>query len=345
MDQKNIRAALLLESYERLQRDYAALQERLSETERERDRLRQSYEDIENATLWRISAPLRRLLDRNSLPSAVPALPPLETPPEHTTPEPARHPLISVIIPSRDHAAELSLCVESVLRRSSYRNFEILIIENGSREPETERLYAALAEDARVRLLRWEKPFNYAALQNFAAREARGEVLLLLNNDTAVLTPGWLEELLSPVLRPDVGIVGAKLLYEDGRIQHAGLTLRAGGEDYHLYRFAPRDAAGEDGELLRVREVDAVTGACLMIRKSVWEELGGMDESFPLTFNDADLCLRARERGYRVVCTPFAELLHRECATRGSDTDPDRRAAFREAEKRFRERWGAQEEN
>ena len=247
------------------------------------------------------------------LPSAIRVIWPLPEPP----------PLVSVIVPTRDRAELLARCVEGVLRRTDYSNLELLIVDNGSVEPATQTLLDQLAnEDNRVRIRRYPGPFNYSALNNSAAREANGEILLLLNNDIDVIEPGWLRELVSQALRPEVGIVGAKLLFPDERLQHAGLVLGPEGQVVHLHRFADRYDHGYCGQLALPRTLLAVTGACVAIRRAVFFEVGGLDEiNLPVAFNDVDLCLRLGDHGYRVVWTPFAEMFHLECASRGLDSD------------------------
>jgi GT2 family glycosyltransferase len=238
-------------------------------------------------------------------------------------PLPEHPPLVSVIVPTRDRADLLANCVEGVLHRTDYSNLELLIVDNGSIEPATQTLFDQLTrQETRVRILRHPGPFNYSALNNTAAREANGEVLLLLNNDVDVIEPGWLRELVSQALRPDVGIVGAKLLFPNDQVQHAGLVLGPEGHVVHLHRFAAKNDPGYCGQLALPRTLLAVTGACVAIRRAVFFEVGGLDEiNLPVVFNDVDLCLRLGDHGYRVVWTPFAELFHLECASRGLDSD------------------------
>jgi O-antigen biosynthesis protein len=234
-------------------------------------------------------------------------------------PEPA--PLISVIIPTRDQSDHLEQCVEGVLHRTDYTNIELLIIDNGSSEPATVALLDRLnREERRVRILPLPGPFNYSVLNNAAARTAKGEVLLLLNNDIDVIGSDWLREMVSHALRPDVGIVGAKLIYTNETIQHAGVVLGPRGQITHLHRFAGRNDPGYRGQLSLTRTLSAVTGACVAIRRAVFFEVGGFDEiNLQVGFNDVDLCLRVRKLGYRVIWTPFAELFHVESVSRGYD--------------------------
>jgi glycosyltransferase involved in cell wall biosynthesis len=257
---------------------------------------------------------------------------------------PAPPPLVSVIVPTRDRADLLSVCARGVLRGTDYSALEFLVVDNGSREPATAALLADLSADSRVRVLRIEEKFNFAALCNRAASEARGEVLVLLNNDVEIVEPGWLRELVAHALRPEVGAVGARLLYPSGRVQHAGIVLGGGpdGVAAHLLAGAPRDAPGPGAALWLEREVGAVTGACLAVRRASYLAVGGMDEAnLPVAYNDVDLCLRLRAAGLRIVWTPFAELIHHESATRAQDTDPARAARLRRDAAFMRARWGA----
>jgi GT2 family glycosyltransferase len=237
-------------------------------------------------------------------------------------------PLISIIIPTKDRVDMLARCLNSILP-STYARFEILIVENGSKQPETFNFYRSLTQQPNVRVLQWDKPFNFAALNNFAAKQAAGEVLLFLNNDVQVINPDWLERLLEHAGRPQVGAVGAKLYYPDDTLQHGGVVISPGGGLAHQLRFAPRDSAGYGSRLVSVQNLAAVTGACLMTRKAVFEEVGGFDEIFVITFNDIDLCFKIRQTGKLILWTPFAELYHFESVSRGyEDVPPDEYAIF-----------------
>jgi GT2 family glycosyltransferase len=258
-------------------------------------------------------------------------------------PLPQQSPLVSVIILTRDRADLLARCVEGVLHRTDYSNLEVLIVDNGSIEPATLTLFERLSrEESSVRILRCPGPFSYAALNNSAARQAKGEVLLLLNNDVDIIESGWLHELVSHALRPDVGVAGAKLLYANELVQHGGVVL--GPEDaIHLHRFADRNDRGYCGQLALPRTLAAVTGACAAIRRAVFFEVGGFDElNLAVTYNDVDFCLRLGDHGYRVVWTPFAELFHLESASRGLiEHDPAKQQrALRELQY-LRKSWGA----
>ncbi len=259
--------------------------------------------------------------------------------PRFRPPDPA--PLVSLIVPTRDRADLLAACAAGVLERTDYPAIELLIVDNGSTEPGALELLARLGESPHVRVLRRAGPFNFAALNNAAAAEARGNVLLLLNNDTEVLDPGWLREMVSHAVRPGVGAVGARLIYPDGTLQHGGILLGPGGAATHVGRGAPRDAPGYLGQLACVRDLSAVTAACLAVRRDVWSAVGGMDERLAVTWNDVDLCLRVRAAGLRVVWTPYALLLHREGVTRGLEAaDEARQARFREEQVLVRATWG-----
>ena len=252
---------------------------------------------------------------------------------------------VSILIPSCDHASDLRTCVDSIYRKTTYADFEVLIIENNSKEDGTFRLYEQLQKEHpdNLRVLYWKGTgFNYSALNNFGAKAATGEYLLLLNNDTEVITPRWLEEMVMYAQQERVGCVGVKLLYPDNTIQHAGigfgyLTLAA-----HMHKNFPVGHPGYMGRLVYAQDVYAVTAACLMVRKSVYDEVNGLDESFAVAFNDVDFCVRVREAGYTNVFTPFAQLYHYESKSRGLDESPAKRKRFESEVKRFQQRWAKQ---
>jgi GT2 family glycosyltransferase len=272
---------------------------------------------------------------------AAPDAPPRRTAPPAAHPLPAP-PLVSLIVPTRDRAALLAACADGVLRRTGYPAIELIIVDNDSREPRTVRLFAQLRTDDRVRILPYPGPFNWSAMNNHAAAAARGEVLVLLNNDIDVIDPGWLTELATQAMRPEIGAVGAKLLYPDGTVQHAGMTLANGSFGVHLYRHAARSDPGHAGMLAARRRVSAVTGACLAIRRDVFNAVGGIEaEHLRVTGSDVDLCLRVRAAGLAVLCTPHAQLFHRELASRGPDASPARRARVAAERAYLLRRWGA----
>ncbi len=246
-------------------------------------------------------------------------------------PLPEARPLVSILIPTRDQLPLLQRCVESVIEKTKYPAYEILIIDNDSQAPEARNYLAAIeAKEAelggRLRVVRQPGPFNFSAMNNAAARAARGDYLLLLNNDTAALHDDWLDEMMSHAVRPDVGIVGAKLLYPDGKIQHAGVILGLRGPAEHPFIGRPPEDRGYFGRAQLTQDLSAVTGACLLVRKSVYEQLGGLDEqAFKVSYNDIDLCLKVREVGLRIVFTPYALLMHEGSASQksGTETQPD----------------------
>lgn len=239
-------------------------------------------------------------------------------------------PLVSILIPFRDKPALLVSCVTSILERTDYRNYEIIGIDNGSVDAETKSARAALEKrDSRVRFLDFDAPFNYSAINNFAASQSNGEHLLMLNNDTEVISAEWLRAMLEHSQRPEVGVVGAQLLYPDRSLQHAGVIIGLGGVAGHSHLMLPSGHPGYFSRPRLIQNLSAVTFACAMTRRDVFEQLGGLnDKELTVAFNDIDYCLRAREAGYLVVYTPYASLFHRESKTRGLDVSPQKRARF-----------------
>lgn len=236
-------------------------------------------------------------------------------------PDPA--PLVSIIVPTKDRPEFIGPCVRGVLAETDYPSIELLIVDNGTTNPEALKIIEAAGADPRVHVLRDGRPFNFSRLNNDAARAARGDILVLLNNDTKVLHADWLTEMASLACLPDVGAVGARLLYADLRVQHAGICFDGGPAPYHQMRLAPPDEAGPCGELALLRSAWAVTGACLAIRRELYFEVGGLDEEkFHVAFNDVDLCLKAARKGLRIVCSPYARLFHFESVSRGFPMTP-----------------------
>lgn len=250
-------------------------------------------------------------------------------------------PLVSIIIPTRDKLSLLKVAVDSILEITTDCRFEVLIVDNGSVEPATlEWLRKVQAEDSRVRVLRHDIPFNYSALNNFAVGYSAGEVLAFLNNDIEVLHAGWLKELASLAARKEIGCVGAKLLYPDRTIQHAGVIIGSNGVASHACLGAPEEAPGYFGRLHLRQEYGAVTGACTVIRRQVFEDAGGFNEKeLPVAFNDIDLCLKVKERGYRNLWTPHATLIHHESASRGKDDSTEKRSRFLQEVRYMQRRW------
>lgn len=247
-------------------------------------------------------------------------------------------PLVSVIIPNKDAPEMLARCVDS-LARSSYANHEIIVVENGSERPETHAYYRELRKNPHVRIVEWTKPFNYAAVNNFAAASACGELLLFLNNDTEIINPDALEAMVKQAVQPGIGAVGAKLYYADDTIQHAGIVIGMGGVAGHSHLNFPRQAAGYMQRLQFTQNVSAVTAACLLMPRKVFQEVGGFDEGFVLAFNDVDLCLAVLKAGHRVVWTPDAELYHLESKTRGYEDTVEKQARFKREYDLFLTKW------
>lgn len=253
------------------------------------------------------------------------------------------NPLISVIIPNKDHTDDLELCLFSMTRKSTYRNYEILIVENNSEKEETFEYYRKLPDRyPKARVLTWEKEFNYSAINNFAAKEAKGEYLLFLNNDVEILTPDWMEEMLQSCQQENVAAVGAKLYYPDDTIQHAGVVLGLGGIAGHIMCRASKEDPGYFGRMISVQEISAVTAACMMVKKSDFDAVGGLDETFQVAFNDIDLCMKFRAAGKKIIFTPYAELYHYESKSRGLEDTPEKQFRFDKEVKRFQEKWAQQ---
>lgn len=249
------------------------------------------------------------------------------------------HPKISVIIPNKDQASLLSACIESIQKNTDWPDYEILVVENNSTTEEIRRYYRELERNPRVRILTWDGPFNYSAINNFGVSHSKGDFLVLLNNDTTVITPDWLFELAGICSRPEVGVVGAKLFYPDGTIQHAGVVMKLAGCCGHVFYGAPGDDPGRYARASVIQDYSAVTAACLMCRREVWERLGGLSTDFQVAYNDVDFCLRAREAGYLVVYTPYAQLYHYESRTRGYEEGSEKQARFLREQQLLRERY------
>lgn len=249
----------------------------------------------------------------------------------------AANPLISVLIPNKDHVDDLERCLSSLYKNAGYDNFEVLVLENNSTDPATESYYAALpAAYPRCRVLRYEGAFNFSAVNNFGAAQAKGEHLLLLNNDIEVLSPDFLRELLSYSQRADVGAVGAKLYYPDDTIQHAGVIMGINGSAGHSHKGYPRAAVGDLYRLVTAQDYMAVTGACLMTKTALYRAAGGLDEErFAVAYNDVDYCLKLWQQGLHNVFTPRAEAYHHESKSRGLDTTPENAARYAQEKANF----------
>jgi GT2 family glycosyltransferase len=255
---------------------------------------------------------------------------------------PAERPLISLIIPTRNGLTLLQKCVESIIRKTNYEPFEVLIVDNGSDDPETLLYLKNISAKEGVRLIRDDRPFNYSALNNAAVKLARGAIIGLINNDIEVITSDWLTEMASHALRPEIAAVGARLWYPDDTLQHGGVIL-AGGQAWHVHRNIAKHDPGYMARARHIQSFSAVTGACLIVRRSVYEELGGLNEAdLSITFNDVDFCIRALKAGYRNIWTPYAELYHHESATRGEDDTPGKNAHARQELDFMQARWAGE---
>ncbi|MGO1118061.1 glycosyltransferase family 2 protein [Rhodovibrionaceae bacterium A322] len=250
-------------------------------------------------------------------------------------------PLISLIVPTRDKVDLLKGCVEGLRHKTDYPALEILIVDNGSEEPETLAYFEALREDPRVQVLPYDAPFNFSAINNFAARQAKGDLIGMINNDIEVMHEDWLKEMVSHLLRDDVGAVGAKLYYGDGSIQHGGVVIGMGGVAGHVFRYWQHEDPGYMGWLGLTREVSCCTAACLLVKKSLYFEVGQLDEeNFAVAFNDVDFCMKLREAGHKIIWTPHAELYHLESASRGSDLEEEKIDRFKREVQVMEDRWG-----
>ena len=248
-------------------------------------------------------------------------------------------PLVSVIIPNKDEKETLQTCMEMLNSNTSYQNFEIIIIENNSNTDEIFRYYKELSKDPRIHLLRWGKEFNYSAINNFGVAHAKGEYLLFLNNDIKSINPDWMEELLGVCQRPEVGGVGAKLIYPDNTIQHAGCVVGMGGIAGHMFVDMPADRTGYLHKASLLQDMSAVTAACLMMKKEVFEEAGGFTEELAVAFNDVDLCLKVRKNNHLIVYDPYAKLYHMESKTRGAEDSKEKVRRFQTEIEYMRCHW------
>ncbi|MDR0499664.1 MAG: glycosyltransferase family 2 protein [Coriobacteriales bacterium] len=250
-------------------------------------------------------------------------------------------PLVSIIIPNKDHVQDLSKCLDSIYERSTYRNFQILVVENNSEAQETFHYYQTIESKGKARVLVYQGDggFNFSAINNFAAREAKGDYLLFLNNDIEVVSPDWLQEMLGFAQRKDVAAVGARLLYPDKTVQHAGVVLGINGVAGHAHKGMPVSHTGYMFRLQVAQNFLAVTGACLMVSKDKFWQVNGFDESLAVAFNDVDFCLRLHEAGYVNVFTPYAELFHYESKSRGYEDTPEKKKRFANESRQLRLRW------
>ena len=260
-------------------------------------------------------------------------------------PLPKDLPLVSIIVPTRDRLDLLQPCLDGVLDKTDYGNFEILVLDNESVEERTLDFLARISEDPRVRVIRFPGPYNFSHFNNFAARQVNGPYLCLLNNDTEVVEPAWLTEMMRYAVRPDVGAVGAKLLYDDGTIQHAGVVIGLGEAAGHAHRNLPADQPGYFRMPHITQFMSAVTAACMLVDKKKFLAVGGLDETLAVAFNDVDLCLKLQKAGFRNVYVPHAVLIHHESKTRGNDVAPHNIERYRRELRLLQGRWGTKTYN
>ena len=258
----------------------------------------------------------------------------------HTTFRIDGEPLVSVIIPSKDHSADLDLCVRSVLTKCTYKNLEIVVVENNSTDPETFAYYERIRREfPQVSVVRWEREFNYSAINNFGVRHSHGEYLLFMNNDIEPIAAGFIEEMLGFAQRDDVGAVGARLLYQDGTIQHAGVVVGFGGIAGHTFIGLHEAENSYFHRAMCAQDYSAVTAACMMSRRSVFDAAGGFSEDLAVAFNDIDYCMKVRSLGKLVVYAPYAKLYHYESKSRGLEDTPEKVARFNREVARFAKKW------
>ena len=249
-------------------------------------------------------------------------------------------PLVSILIPNKDQKETLMHCIHSVLETSTWKNLEILIIENNSEQEETFACYRELEKDPRIRILTYPgKTFNYSAINNFGVQQAKGEYLLFLNNDIEVITPDWIEQMLGNCQRPEVGIVGAKLYYPDNTIQHAGIIIGIGGIAGHAFLGLARAKSGYLHKASLQMDYSAVTAACMMMKEEAFRKAGGFEEKLTVAFNDVDLCLRTVEQGWLVVYDPHVEMYHYESKSRGAEDSEEKLRRFQQEIEFMRTRW------
>lgn len=248
-------------------------------------------------------------------------------------------PLVSIIIPNKDEKETLKACIDSIRAKTEYPNYEIIIVENNSTTDEIFQYYKELSQDPRIRLLRWKKEFNYSAINNYGVRHANGEYLLFLNNDVTVITPGWIRELLGVCQRPEVGAAGVKLIYPDDTIQHAGCVIGLGGIAGHMFVDMPANRTGYLHKASILQDMSAVTAACMMMKRAVFEEAGGFTEKLSVAFNDVDLCLKVRKNHKLIVYDPYVQLYHMESKTRGAEDNKEKVRRFQEEIEYMRCQW------
>ena len=256
-------------------------------------------------------------------------------------PGPHHGPLVDIIVPTRDRVDLLQMCVSSVLTGTNYPRFHVHIVDNGSVEPETHAYFEEITKDGRVRVLKYDQPFNYSAINNFAVSHGRGQIIVLLNNDIEITDRQWLDRMVALAVQPEIGAVGARLLYPDGTLQHAGVILGIGGVAAHAFPHADPSTTAEYGRAQVTQQYSAVTAACLAVRRDVYDAVGGLDESLAVAFNDVDFCLRIRRKGWINVWTPHVTAFHHESASRGAEDNAEKQARFASEVTKMQSRWSA----
>ncbi len=250
------------------------------------------------------------------------------------------HPLVSLLIPTRDGYDILSKCIESIREKTIYPNYEIIVLDNETTCKKTLDYFEKIKQYENVKIVKYHYPFNYSAINNFGVKYAKGEIIGLINNDIEIISNGWLAEMVQHAIRPEIGAVGAMLYYDNDTIQHAGVILGIGGVAGHSHKYFPKDAHGYFSRLKIIQNYSAVTGACLLVKKELYEEVGGLNETdLKVAFNDVDFCLKLLEKGYRNLWTPYAEAYHHESISRGAEDDPEKIARFNKEVKFMRQQW------
>lgn len=250
------------------------------------------------------------------------------------------NPLVSIIIPNKDHTEDLSRCINSIINKSSYKNYEIIVVENNSTEKETFEYYEKIKRENKAKVCIWEDEFNYSAINNFGEEISKGEYIVLLNNDIEVISENWIEEMLMYAQRDRTGAVGCMLYYPDDTVQHAGVIVGIGGIAGHSHKHFKRGEKGYCDRMAAVQNMSAVTAACMMTSRKCFEEAGGLDEKLKVAFNDIDYCMKLRKAGYDVIFTPFAEMYHYESISRGYEDTSEKEARFRSEVNYFMDKWG-----
>jgi len=255
-------------------------------------------------------------------------------------------PLVTIIIPTRDKYSLLSTCIDSILKNTDYKNYEILILDNESSEPDVLEYFDLLKQSDNIRIVAYHHPFNFSAINNFGVKEAKGDVVAFLNNDVEIISTHWLTEMVQHALRPEIAAVGAMLYYRDNTIQHAGVILGIGGVAGHSHKYFPKESFGYFSRLKIIQNYVAVTGACLIVKKILFEKVGGFDEkNLSVAFNDVDLCLKLQKLGYRNLWTPYVELYHHESRSRGSEDTKKKQERFGREIAHMKKKWKSNLDN